>query len=96
MSVLDGYRLVRRESYPGIAADFERSFRVLHALPCDVFLGSHGRFFDLTRKREALARKPKTNPFIDPAGYRAYVDGAERAFRKERQRQQEAHRPGGR
>jgi metallo-beta-lactamase class B len=90
MSVLSGYRLVGKESYPGMTADYERSFRLLRSLPCDVFLGSHGQFFDLTAKREALAHSPKENPFIDPAGYRAYVERAERAFDDELQRQQAA------
>jgi metallo-beta-lactamase class B len=80
MSVLPGYRLTPPESYPGIAVDYERSFRVLKSLPCDVFLGPHGSFFDLTEKREALAKGAKPNPFIDPAGYQAYVARAEQAF----------------
>lgn len=80
MSVLSGYRLAGSESYPGMTADYERSFRVLRSLPCDVFLGAHGQFFNLTAKREALASSPKENPFIDPAGYRAYVDNAQGAF----------------
>lgn len=87
-SVLSGYRLVAKESYPGIAADYERSFRVLRSLPCDVFLGAHGQFFNLTAKREALAHSPERNPFIDPAGYRAYVDNAERAFQEALRKQQ--------
>jgi len=90
MSVLSGYRLVGKESYPGMAADYERSFRVLRSLPCDVFLASHGQFFDLTAKREALARSPKENPFIDPAGYRAYLNRSEQAFQTELRRQQAA------
>lgn len=80
MSVLPGYRLTPPESYPGIAADYERSFRVLKSMSCDVFLGPHGSFFDLTEKREALAKGAKPNPFIDPAGYQAYVARAEQAF----------------
>jgi metallo-beta-lactamase class B len=93
MSVLSGYRLVGNESYPGMTADYQRSFRVLRALPCDVFLGAHGQFFHLTEKREALAHSPRVNPFIDPAGYRAYVDGAERAFQAALRRQQAALKP---
>lgn len=88
MSVLSGYRLVGKESYPGITADYERSFRVLRSLACDVFLGAHGQFFNLTAKREALAGSPRANPFIDPAGYRAYVDGAQRAFEAALRRQE--------
>ncbi|HTU35291.1 MAG TPA: subclass B3 metallo-beta-lactamase [Candidatus Acidoferrum sp.] len=87
-SVLSGYRLVGKESYPGMTMDYQRSFRVLRSLPCDVFLGAHGQFFNLTAKREALARSPKDNPFIDPAGYRDYVDNAERAFEDALHRQQ--------
>ena len=93
MSVLSGYRLAGKESYPGMTADYERSFRVLPSLPCDVFLGSHGQFFNLAEKREALAQSPKENPFIDPAGYRAYVDGAEHAFQAALHRQQAAAKP---
>ena len=49
-----GYRLVDRPgqpaSYPGIAADFQRTFDVLKTLPCDVFLGAHGDYFDMLEK----------------------------------------------
>lgn len=88
MSVLSGYRLVGKESFPGMTADYKRSFKLLRSLPCDVFLGAHGQFFNLTAKREALARSPKQNPFIDPAGYRAYIDGAERDFEDALRRQE--------
>jgi metallo-beta-lactamase class B len=93
MSVLSGYRLAGNESYPGMTADYERSFRLLHWLPCDVFLGAHGQFFNLTAKRKALAHSPKQNPFIDPAGYRAYVDNAQRAFEQALREQQTAAQP---
>lgn len=90
-TVLDGYRLVARPgraaSYPGIAADYEKSFRVWKSLPCDVFLGSHGQFFNLAEKREALKSGAKENPFIDPAGYAEYVSQNEADFRAELNRQ---------
>jgi metallo-beta-lactamase class B len=93
-SVLDGYELVARPahpaSYPGIAEDYEKSFRVWKLLPCGVFLGAHGQFFNLTEKREALENGAKENPFIDPAGYRFYVSGKEADFRKELDRQEDA------
>ena len=61
------------ESYPGIANDFAQTFRTLHALPCDIFLGEHGVYFGLTEK---LARMPKegVRVFVDPAGYKQFVD----------------------
>lgn len=90
MSVLSGYRLTGKESYPGIAASYEKSFRVLKSLPCDIFLASHGSFFDLSDKRAAMAKGATPNAFIDPTGYGAYVDDAEQAFNAELHRQQRA------
>jgi metallo-beta-lactamase class B len=90
-SVLNGYELIdrpgHRASYPGIAADYEKAFRVWKSLPCDVFLGSHGQFFNLTGKREALKDGATENPFIDSAGYAEYVTQAEADFRTELNRQ---------
>jgi metallo-beta-lactamase class B len=87
-TVLSGVRLVNNPAYPNIASDFEHTFQTLKSLPCDVFLASHGSFFNLTDKRAALRREPKSNPFVDPAGYRAYVVRSEAAFREELHRQQ--------
>ena len=86
-NVNSGYLLVNNRKYPQIAADYAKGFQVLHALPCDIFLGAHGAYFDMNEK---LARvKPGApNPFIDAAGYRAYIDEREQAFRKELARQQ--------
>jgi metallo-beta-lactamase class B len=66
-------------SYPGIAADFRHTFATLRALPCDVFLGAHGVYFDLLAK---LSRQLKNGAsvWIDPDGYKAFVDKAELAF----------------
>lgn len=55
-----------------------RSFATLRALPVDIFLGAHGSMFDLAGK---MARRTKgSNPFIDPAGYKQYLDAAEKRF----------------
>ena len=90
-SILD-YRFVGAESYPGIAADFERTFATLKSLPVQIFLAPHGGFFDLAGKRERLALGTgKSNPFVDPEGYKAWVARAEGAFRAalEGQREEE-------
>lgn len=64
-------------------ADFERSFSTLRALDADLFLASHGSFFDLHRKRRARGAAPDSAaPFIDRAGYHAYIDRAEARFRE--------------
>jgi metallo-beta-lactamase class B len=78
-------------SYPGIAQDFQHTFAVLQALPCDVFLGSHGGFFDMLTK---LQRYSKDGPrvFIDPAGYQDFVADAQKTFEQELTKQQAAAR----
>lgn len=79
-SILD-YRFVGKESYPGIAADYERTFTVLKSLPVAIFLAPHGGFFDLAGKRERAARgEASRNPFVDPEGYQAWVEKMEGAF----------------
>lgn len=90
LSLLPFMRFVEPESYPGIRADFERSFRTLRSLPADIFLGSHASFFDLYRKR-GEQRFASNNPFIDRAGYLRYIDASERQFQKTLAEQQRHH-----
>src|SRR5580704_3120378 len=68
-------------SYPGIVQDFQHTFSLLLALPCDVFLGAHGGYFDMLTK---LKRYPQDGPrvFIDPDGYKAFVVDAQETFEK--------------
>jgi metallo-beta-lactamase class B len=68
--------------YPEQRADFERTFRVLRSLPADVWVTSHAREWARYRKfvARATARNP-ADPFVDPEGYRAYVDKGEAEFR---------------
>jgi metallo-beta-lactamase class B len=78
IGVNPGYILVNNKDYPQIADDYIRSFKILRALPCDVFIASHGRFYDLASKYPKLGQGP--NPFIDPAGYQAHLDLQEKNF----------------
>jgi metallo-beta-lactamase class B len=87
-NVNPGYILVGNKNYPGIAEDYVKTFTVLKSLPCDLFLGAHGGYFGLDAKYKKM--KPEAaNPFIDPAGYQAYVAERESAFRKEWERQKQ-------
>jgi metallo-beta-lactamase class B len=79
-NVNPGYQLINNASYPQIAADYERTFRVLKSLPCDIFLGAHGSYFDLEAKYARLKEGALT-PFIDPDGYKKYIAEREQAFR---------------
>ena len=66
---------------PEIAADFARTFEILKSLPCDIFLGAHGNYYGLEEKYERAEARGAANPFVDPAGYRAYIEDREKAFR---------------
>ena len=69
--------------YPGIRADFERSFRTLRSLPVDIWVTSHAREFDRWRKFSERARvADPVAPFIDRDGYIRSIDSAEMRFRK--------------
>ena len=87
-NVNPGYILVGNTNYPRIAEDYERTFSVLESLPVDLFLGAHGSYFGLKRKYEQM-KAGQPNPFIDPAGYHAYVSERKDAFRKEWDRQKQ-------
>ena len=86
-NVNPGYKLVGNEKYPQITADYEKTFRVLKSLPTDLFLGAHGAYFDMEAKYERFKRGEKT-VFVDPEGYKSFVDDREQAFRRELSKQQ--------
>jgi metallo-beta-lactamase class B len=79
-------KLMGNRAYPQIASDFEHGFEVLKSLPCDVFLGAHGSYFELMEK---LARRKngEHDVFIDPIGYKSYIADREQAFDAELKRQ---------
>lgn len=86
-NVNPGYKLVGNTAYPNIAQDYERTFRVLKSLPCDLFLGAHGAYFDLDGKYKRF-KAEGVAAFVDPGGYQRYVAEREAAFRKELANQQ--------
>lgn len=89
LNINEGYRLLDDPAYPNRAEDYRKSIEFMKTLPCDVFLGAHGFFFGLEEKVQRLEKGEKGNPFIDPAGYRAYVKQSEQVYldtlRRERQ-----------
>jgi metallo-beta-lactamase class B len=71
--------------YPEQGADRERSLRVLRSLPADIWVTNHARAWGRYRKfvASATAKNP-VDPFIDPEGYRAFIDAAEAELRQGR------------
>jgi metallo-beta-lactamase class B len=87
-NVNPGYKLVGNDKYPQIAADYEKTFRVLRSLPCDVFLGAHGEYYGMNEKLKKLVTDG-SRAFVDPDGYRAFVREHEQAFLAELHAQKE-------
>jgi len=85
-NVNPGYKLVSNSAYPQIAEDYERMWRVLKSLPCDIFLGAHGGYFGLEEKYP-LRKDGGANPFVDPDGYKRFITQKEEEFREELARQ---------
>jgi metallo-beta-lactamase class B len=48
----------------------------------DIFLGAHGSFYNLRTKYASL-QAGGANPFIDPAGFKTYLEEKEKAFNTE-------------
>ena len=84
-----GYKLVNNPNYSNIVGDYRHSFAYLNTLPCDIFLGAHGRFFHLQEKRAAQIANPKLNPFIDPQEFHAFLAQAQQDFEAELKQQQQ-------
>ena len=82
-NVNPGYKLVAQHD---LSADRRRlPARVSKCsknLPCDIFLGAHGGYFDMLAKYDRL-KNGDNNAFIDPAGYKAYIADREQAFEAE-------------
>jgi len=93
-TTVPGYNLVDNAQYPTIAADYQRTFRVLLNLPCDVFLASHGSFYSMQEKSKLPTQGRGRNPFVDPRGYRRFIAQTENAFRQDLRRQEKARANG--
>lgn len=74
---------VDNEDYPDIVEDMRSSYAKARTFPVELFVSSHGVFYDMKDKYEQLqARQPgDPNPFVDPAGYQAHVDEFEGTFK---------------
>jgi metallo-beta-lactamase class B len=75
-----GYQLVNNRDYPEISDDFKRTFKTLKSLPCDIFLGAHGNYYEMESKHSKILSNATLNPFVDPEGYRSFVEDRESAF----------------
>jgi metallo-beta-lactamase class B len=74
-----GTVLLHNHEYPDIAGDYAQTYRILRALPCDVFLTSHASQFGLFSKyRPGMSYDPER--FLDHGIYLRVIDRQENAF----------------
>jgi metallo-beta-lactamase class B len=70
--------LLAASRYPEQKTEMQRSIKLLRTIPADIWVTSHARLWGRYRKFAAsrTAMDP-VQPFLDSAGYRAYLDSAE-------------------
>ena len=78
-----GVKLLNNPKYQSIVEDYTRTWGILRSLPCDIFLGAHGNYFGMDEKLARFKAGEKPNPFIDPHGYRDFIDSSEQAYLKQ-------------
>src|SRR5215213_3993216 len=83
-----GYKLVGNPKYPNIASDYAYTFSLLKSLPCDVFLAPHGSFFSMQQKMRLMNEGKGPNPFVDPRGYRGFLERTEREYLEKLRKEQ--------
>jgi metallo-beta-lactamase class B len=76
---------------PTIESEFNRTFKILRTLPCDVPLGDHPAQYNLAAKYARL-KDGAPNPFIDPANCWNEADIQEAMLRAQLKMQQPAVR----
>ncbi|HEX4947005.1 MAG TPA: subclass B3 metallo-beta-lactamase, partial [Blastocatellia bacterium] len=85
MSINPGVKMVNNPTWAGVAEAYAKSFAKLKTLPCDVFLGPHAPFFAMEEKVKRLGTQP--NPFIDPEGFRKFIEMNEKNYLAQIQRE---------
>lgn len=88
-TTIPGYNLVDNKNYPNIAPDYAKTFEKLKKLDVDVFLASHGNFFDLEEKSEKIRREREPNPFVDSKMYKEFIKRTEKQFQERLKKQKE-------
>ena len=76
------YKLIGNPKYPDIVKDFEYSFGMVAALPCDIALAPHPGMVDFW-ERVARRNQGDVDALIDPSLCRAYANDAREGFAEE-------------
>jgi metallo-beta-lactamase class B len=68
-----GFLFSHNDTYPNVLSDFEKSFTVVSALPCDILLTPHPEVSDTLGKWQRREQGVTPDPFIDPNACRAFI-----------------------
>jgi metallo-beta-lactamase class B len=79
VTINEGVHLVGNARVPAIAQHYAGAFGVLRGLTPDVFVTEHPGAFALEDKA-GRAKTGAANPFVDPEGYRRFVDRSEQTY----------------
>jgi hypothetical protein len=72
----DGVRFTARKAYPNAAADFERGFAALSAVPCDILLTPRADASDLWGRLAKRDQGEGVDALVDRTACRRYVDAS--------------------
>lgn len=85
VSMNPGTQLINNSRYHSIDKDYVHMWKVLKSLPCDIYLGAHGVYFNLTDKYQLM--NVTHDPFVDPTGYQSFIKKSEHDFQLELKKQ---------
>jgi metallo-beta-lactamase class B len=86
MSINPGVKMVNNTAWPGVADAYASSFKRLREMRCEIFLGPHAGFFDLTGKRQRQ-QAGSADAFVDPKGYVSFLNDLEKKYLAQVQRE---------
>jgi metallo-beta-lactamase class B len=88
-------KYVDNKDYPNIEADMRATYKKALQVPAEIWVSSHGSFYDLKDKYAKLknAKPGDPNPFLDPEGYKAHVKQFEKTFEDAVAKQKAADKP---
>lgn len=72
-------RLVGSPTYPGIVADYKKTFARAKDMKVDVLLAPHPEMYKMQEKRAKLT-DGGANPFVNPGEFKTYAATLEKAF----------------
>ena len=76
------FRFTKSREYPQVLADFEKSFRFLEAVPCDILITPHPELAGLWDHLAARERGAEANPMVDSGACRQLAADAREHLRE--------------